>query len=883
MELSEILSSPDYQNANEATKRAIFDRRVASDESFKTANEATQNAIRERWGVTVQQPEQKGYVDRLIDRVKQLPEDVVKSLTPSPVIPPSEQTPVDPNAPMGEQISQGVTNAFAGSTRKPIIGTALMGAGGAIVKGLGSVAEYVLPQLGFDTTTTAAATQPYIGAGNKILETASNVNNPMGTIGALSPYAALPMKGFTAPLYTAAATAATTPDAEDRAVAATIGGGLHAAGSGAINAVKVPYKLGQGALNIGRGEVGGVNSAIHVFTPEQKIAIQGLQEQGTISALRNAAAQTSGQAPKPGKYLESIGESVARDIFERKSPYAALETFGPTIAGGIYGGPLGAMAGAGFSLAKRAISPTLTGKALEKIVPTEMGAKVGGTEVIAAPVGTKVVPDTSMRSTNELLDALAKQKTETPVVPDTVTMPVVSETPVAPRGIAGVLDRINEQYPGLKADQIESNAIKQRAAELAQEQKAAGQIVLDKAANTQLARSELMKHQAEIKARQRAEYEASPEFKQRQEAEAARVAEQQRVAQEQAAAKARADAEAAVVAEQVRQRAEQPASAAIEPTPVVTEPTITTTPVAPVVTPTQKLNPLEKLKSQFNPLEMGMTRAEEAAYKKTQAAEARASDKILEQHLIDKTIGGYSPTAGETGWIPLDKSVQAYNNSNATKGMAEYLLKNHIDAIPEIPGLTEAQVINRIYTEMTGKKAKTGFAGLKEVSGNETPVSNVNTEKPRIQTDKNQPFEIDGQLQIGRVGKKEATEMMKKYEQEGTPYKLSYRDKGTETTIEVRPESKPIKPAKGSDLESNGFLGNKIVETTVFNWPAKNIQGSTTKRIYGTENNGQKVMYEVHTSDYSRTNDTVTKYRVFSDGKLSEPLGSYDIKGKKIK
>ena len=48
---SEILNSPDFINANQATKEAIFEKHVANDSDFKNASAATQDAIRQRFGV----------------------------------------------------------------------------------------------------------------------------------------------------------------------------------------------------------------------------------------------------------------------------------------------------------------------------------------------------------------------------------------------------------------------------------------------------------------------------------------------------------------------------------------------------------------------------------------------------------------------------------------------------------------------------------------------------------------------------------------------------------------------------------------------------------------------------------------------------------------
>jgi hypothetical protein len=49
--LASILTDPNYVNANEATKQAIFDKFSAQDPNFTNANPATQNAIRAKFGV----------------------------------------------------------------------------------------------------------------------------------------------------------------------------------------------------------------------------------------------------------------------------------------------------------------------------------------------------------------------------------------------------------------------------------------------------------------------------------------------------------------------------------------------------------------------------------------------------------------------------------------------------------------------------------------------------------------------------------------------------------------------------------------------------------------------------------------------------------------
>lgn len=56
--LASILTDPNYVNANEATKRAIFDKFSAQDPNFTNANPATQEAIRVKFGVVAAQTSQ---------------------------------------------------------------------------------------------------------------------------------------------------------------------------------------------------------------------------------------------------------------------------------------------------------------------------------------------------------------------------------------------------------------------------------------------------------------------------------------------------------------------------------------------------------------------------------------------------------------------------------------------------------------------------------------------------------------------------------------------------------------------------------------------------------------------------------------------------------
>lgn len=60
-DLASILTDPNYVNANEATKRAIFDKYAPQDPNYAKANAATQDAIRVKFGVaTSRTPEPEG-------------------------------------------------------------------------------------------------------------------------------------------------------------------------------------------------------------------------------------------------------------------------------------------------------------------------------------------------------------------------------------------------------------------------------------------------------------------------------------------------------------------------------------------------------------------------------------------------------------------------------------------------------------------------------------------------------------------------------------------------------------------------------------------------------------------------------------------------------
>ena len=116
--LSSILTDPNYVNANEATKQAIFNKFSAQDTNFTGANAETQNAIRQRFGVAV----------------------AVTKLSSDTGIPAERKPPttyervrefITPTVEMLGAAGGGVLGAGAGTLVLPGVGTATGAVGGA--------------------------------------------------------------------------------------------------------------------------------------------------------------------------------------------------------------------------------------------------------------------------------------------------------------------------------------------------------------------------------------------------------------------------------------------------------------------------------------------------------------------------------------------------------------------------------------------------------------------------------------------------------------------------------------------------------------------------------------------------------------------------------
>lgn len=116
--LSSILTDPNYVNANEATKQAIFDKFSAQDTNFTNANADTQNAIRQRFGVVGAVPKLSSDTGIPAERKPPTTYERVREF-------------ITPTVEMLGAAGGGILGAGAGTLVAPGVGTATGAVGGA--------------------------------------------------------------------------------------------------------------------------------------------------------------------------------------------------------------------------------------------------------------------------------------------------------------------------------------------------------------------------------------------------------------------------------------------------------------------------------------------------------------------------------------------------------------------------------------------------------------------------------------------------------------------------------------------------------------------------------------------------------------------------------
>ena len=134
-DLASILTDPNYVNANEATKRAIFDKFSAQDPNFTKANPATQDAIRERFGVPTLKTTPAPLPQSMQPYVAQVSPDAIpgnrQDLTTGQRVYQAVRPYVAPIVEAGGAIAGGLLGGTAGTFGAGPVGTAAGGVAGA--------------------------------------------------------------------------------------------------------------------------------------------------------------------------------------------------------------------------------------------------------------------------------------------------------------------------------------------------------------------------------------------------------------------------------------------------------------------------------------------------------------------------------------------------------------------------------------------------------------------------------------------------------------------------------------------------------------------------------------------------------------------------------
>jgi len=343
-------------------------------------------------------------------------------------------------------------------------------------------------------------------------------------------------------------------------------------------------------------------------------------------------------------------------------------------------------------------------------MPTGTTAFAGkdGTQFGKSPVDVtiKSVEPTPLSETSWLDQQIAAAKAAGRDVPElkpleptgTQATGAVAPTPLS------IADRIVEyrtKQPDLSREGIESSLIQVRKSEILAENKAAGTPLSPKAAQ-ELAAKQVRKEYGALEQREKI----------------ARVEESNRLAAERRAAEAAAfkpveevkpvalSLEEQVgnnpILEQIRARQNQPqpvTTRSIEPTPVAAAPVSTSRPAQPdrLAAMRQKLDELPKN-------ETPLSAAEEAAMKKEMNSALKDFKKSQVDEVLDDFASGSADVRPEGYKGYQTSSIDPSGFDKATNKKAAWLLKNGVDQLPIIEGMTPKQVINTIYTKASKRK-----------------------------------------------------------------------------------------------------------------------------------------------------------------------------------
>lgn len=148
------------------------------------------------------------------------------------------------------------------------------------------------------------------------------------------------------------------------------------------------------------------------------------------------------------------------------------------------------------------------------------------------------------------------------------------------------------------------------------------------------------------------------------------------------------------------------------------------------LTVAQMLERMRKQKAEGTPtVEKQQTPAqmEREQKKMAEAAKTGFNESVIDDFA---TTGNSDKIDMFTQTIPIDVSKAVYNESNATRGMADWLLKHNVDSIPVLEGMTESQIVHALFKSMTGKGGKKVGAAPKSDLGTEVNLPKKETFDP---------------------------------------------------------------------------------------------------------------------------------------------------------
>jgi hypothetical protein len=156
--LMDVLKDPNYINANEATKKAIFDKYSAKDKNYTDANDATKSAIRQKFGVDKAEEKPKGMLEEFgqmaLEKVKAIPEALSTTVDLKKMLSQPEK-----------QIAEAVTTDVSKKIGAPIVKDVSIDKSKIGSQSLGDYTQKIM-QRGGEGALAGAGLAPFTGGGS---------------------------------------------------------------------------------------------------------------------------------------------------------------------------------------------------------------------------------------------------------------------------------------------------------------------------------------------------------------------------------------------------------------------------------------------------------------------------------------------------------------------------------------------------------------------------------------------------------------------------------------------------------------------------------------------------------------------------------------------